>query len=54
MYVLLLSAVNFISSLVKVYVRPVAVLGLTFSRIADLRSRRICGIAGYMYDAKGP
>jgi hypothetical protein len=35
MCVLLLSAVNLVSSLVKVYVRPVAVLGLTFASIAD-------------------
>jgi hypothetical protein len=35
MYVLLLSAVNLASSLVKVYVSPVAGLGLTFARIAD-------------------
>jgi hypothetical protein len=35
MYVLLLSAVTLVSSLVKVYVRPVAGLGLTFARIAD-------------------
>jgi hypothetical protein len=35
MYVLLLSAVNLVSSLVKVYVHPVADLGLTFARIAD-------------------
>jgi hypothetical protein len=35
MYVLLLSAVNLVSSQVKVYVRPVAVLRLTFARIAD-------------------
>jgi hypothetical protein len=35
MYVLLLSAVNLVSSRVKVYVRPVAVLEVTFARIAD-------------------
>jgi hypothetical protein len=35
MYVLHLSVVNLVSSLVKVYVRPVAVLGLSFARIAD-------------------
>jgi hypothetical protein len=35
MYVGLLSAVNVVSSLVKVYVHPVAVLGLTFARIDD-------------------
>jgi hypothetical protein len=35
MYVLLLSTVNLVSSVVKVYVHPVAVLGLTFARIAD-------------------
>jgi hypothetical protein len=35
MYVLFLSAVNLVSPLVKVYVCPVAVLGLTSSRIAD-------------------
>jgi hypothetical protein len=35
MYVLLLSAVNFVSALVEVYVRPVAGLGLTFARIAS-------------------
>jgi hypothetical protein len=35
MYVLLLSVVNLVSLLVKVYVCPVAVLGLTFARIAD-------------------
>jgi hypothetical protein len=34
MLVLLLSAVNLVCSLVKVYVRPVAVLELTFARIA--------------------
>jgi hypothetical protein len=34
MYVLLLSAVNFVSSLVKVYVCPVAVLGFTLARVA--------------------
>jgi hypothetical protein len=33
MYVLLLSAVNLVSSLVKVYVHSVAVLGLTFARM---------------------
>jgi hypothetical protein len=32
---LLLSAVNLVSSLVKVYVRTVADLGLTFARTAD-------------------
>jgi hypothetical protein len=35
MYVLLLSAVNLVSSLVKVCVCLVAVLELTFARIAD-------------------
>jgi hypothetical protein len=35
MYVLLLSAVNLVSSVVKVYVSPVAVLELTFATIAD-------------------
>jgi hypothetical protein len=35
MYVLLLSAVNLASSVIEVYVRPVAVLGLTFAIIAD-------------------
>jgi hypothetical protein len=53
-YVLLLSAVNLVSSLVKVYVYPVVELGLTFPRIADSESHRICDIAGYMYDAQGP
>jgi hypothetical protein len=54
MYVLLLSTVNLVSPLVKVYVCPVPVLGLTFARIADRGSRRICGVAGYMYDHDGP
>jgi hypothetical protein len=35
MYVLLLSAVNLVSSLVKEYECPVAVFGVTFARIAD-------------------
>jgi hypothetical protein len=35
MYVLLLSAVNLVSSLVKVYVCPVAVIRLAFARISD-------------------
>jgi hypothetical protein len=35
MYVLLLSAVNLVSSMVKVYVRPVAVLELIFVRVTD-------------------
>jgi hypothetical protein len=35
MYVLLLSAVNLVSLLVRVYIRPVAGLGPTFARIAD-------------------
>jgi hypothetical protein len=34
MLVLLFSAVSLVSSLVKVYVHLVAVLGLTFARIA--------------------
>jgi hypothetical protein len=54
MYVLLHSAVNLASSLVKVYVHLVAVLGLTLARIADSGSHRICGVGGYMYDAEGP
>jgi hypothetical protein len=45
MYGLLLSAVNLVSLLIKVYVRPVAVLELTFARFADRGSCRICGIA---------
>jgi hypothetical protein len=52
MYILLLSAVNLVSSLVQVYVRPVAVLGLTFARISDPGSHRIFGRAGYMYDTE--
>jgi hypothetical protein len=35
MHVLLLSVVNLVSPLAKVYIRPFAVLGLTFARIAD-------------------
>jgi hypothetical protein len=35
MHVLLLSAVNLVSLPVKVYTRPVAVLGLAFARTAD-------------------
>jgi hypothetical protein len=34
-YVLLLCAVNLVSLLVKAYLHPVAVLELTFARIAD-------------------
>jgi hypothetical protein len=52
MYILLLPAVNFASSVVRLYAHPVAVLGLTFSIIADCRSRKISGRAGYMYDAE--
>jgi hypothetical protein len=35
MYVLLLSALDFVSSLIKVCVHPAAVLGRTFTRFAD-------------------
>jgi hypothetical protein len=34
-YLTLLRDVNLVSSLVKVYVHPVAMLGLTFARISD-------------------
>jgi hypothetical protein len=47
MYVLFLSAIN-------CYICTASVLGLTFDRTADWGSHRICGIAGYMYDAEGP
>jgi hypothetical protein len=52
MYVLLLPAVNFVSSLVRLYAHTVAVLGLTFYRTADWQGHKISGKAGYMYDAE--
>jgi hypothetical protein len=54
MYVLLLSAVNLVSSLVKLYACPVAVLGLTFvellieEAIKYLAELDICMMQGWM------
>lgn len=46
--------VHLVSSLVKVYVLSAAMSGLTFARIADSGSHRICGILGYTYGSEGP
>jgi hypothetical protein len=54
MCVLLVCAVIFDSSLVKVCVHPLAMLGQTFASTAYWESHRISGVAGCVYAAGGP